>query len=151
MVRGWLTRWVSIQGLLGLLLLTLPAAAKGGHGSGYGGGHCGHGGGGHGGAHFAGPHAVGGGHGQAYRDRVLTDDPRAVWHCGFNPVQLGTSPAAVQHSCGAPETARQVVFADEWGEHVIDVWSYQPPDSQVHILKFENGALISVEAVGPAR
>jgi len=57
----------------------------------------------------------------------------------------------VQRKCGAPESTRQVVYGDGQTEQVIDVWSYLPRDSQVHILKFENGALLSVEAVGPAR
>ncbi len=150
MVRGWLTKWAGAQSLLGLLLLTPLAAGKGGHGGGHGGhaaGHCGRAGGGH----VSVPHAVGSGHARAYRDRLVTDDPRSVWHCGFNAVQVGATSAAVRRSCGAPETMRQVVFADEQGEHVIDVWSYQPLDSQVRILKFEAGSLISVEAVGPAR
>ena len=82
---------------------------------------------------------------------MVTDEPRAAWRCGFNLVELGTSPAAVQRSCGAPETTRQVVFADDLGEHVIDVWSYQPQGSAVRILKFDNGALISVEVLGTAR
>ena len=146
MVRGR----ALIQSLLGLLLVTSLADAKGGHG-GHGAGHCAHAGGHANGAHVAVPHGVGSGHGQAYRDRMLSEEPRAIWRCGFNTVQLGTSPATVQHSCGAPETARQVVFADERGEHVIDVWSYQPPGSAVRILKFENGSLISVEAVGSTR
>lgn len=138
MVRGWLMRWL---GVLGLLSVTSLAAAKGGHGT----GHCAHSGGGHsGGGHVLVPHRVGSVHGAAYRDRLPPHDPRAVWHCGFNTVQLGTSAAEVQRGCGAPETMRQVVFADEQGEHVIDVWSYQPPGAPVRILKFENGALISL-------
>jgi len=148
-------RLACVHGLLALLLVSPLAAAKGGHGGGHCGGHGGHGAhGGHGGgqAHGAVPH-VGSGHAHAlpWDDRLVSVDPRALWHCGFTPVMFGQSPAAVQRSCGAPETTRQVVYGDAHGEHVIDVWSYQPKDSQLRLLKFENGTLISVEAIGPSR
>ena len=135
---------LGLQALLALLCASELAVAKGGgHG-----GSCGHGGHGAGHAHVT--HASGGGGGRVPWLPARAD-PRQVWHCGFFPINLGISPVVVQRSCGAPETARQVVYGDDQGEHVIDVWSYHPPDSAVHVLKFDNGALISVEIVGPPR
>jgi hypothetical protein len=134
------------------MLLTTFASAKGGHGGGHGGGHCGgHGGHGGGHAHAAVTHVGGHAHASAWDEHLLKVDPRAVWQCGFTPVLIGESSAVVKQHCGAPETARQVIYGDARGEHVIDVWSYQPRNSQVRILKFENGTLLSVEAIGPSR
>lgn len=56
----------------------------------------------------------------------------------------------VQRACGPPATAKQVVYQAADGERVIDVWSYQPASSAVRILKFEDGALVSLRAVGPS-
>jgi len=148
MVRGWLTGLLGVRGLLALLLVARLADAKGGPGG--HGGHCGH-------AAHSGGHPHGGvphvSHGTSHPSpwHPPATDERQVWHCGFFPVLLGMSPVTVQRNCGAPETTRQTVYGDDRGEHVIDVWSYQPRDAQVRILKFENGALISVVPVGPAR
>ncbi|HEY3666937.1 MAG TPA: hypothetical protein VGL19_13080, partial [Polyangiaceae bacterium] len=65
-------------------------------------------------------------------------------------VVLGETPAMVQRACGPPATARQVVYQAATGEHVVDVWSYQPPGAPLRMLRFEDGELVSLKAVGPS-
>jgi hypothetical protein len=126
--------------------------AKGGHGGGHGGGHCsGHTG--HGSGHASTFHEATSFHGAAtpaWLARPPPINPDQVWQCGAQLVVLGETPAMVQRACGPPATAQQVVYRAASGERVIDVWSYQPVGSAVRMLRFEDGALVSLKAVGPS-
>jgi hypothetical protein len=130
-------------------LYPAPVLAKGGHGGGHGGGHCsGHTG--HGSGHASTYHAATSFHGTstpAWLARPLPVNPDQVWQCGTQLVVLGETPAMVQRACGPPATAQQVVYQAATGERVVDVWSYQPPGSAVRMLRFEDGALVSLKAV----
>jgi Protein of unknown function (DUF2845) len=132
-------------------LHSVPALAKGGHGAGHGGGHCGHAG--HGSGHASTYHSATSLHGAptpTWFAQPQPVNPDQVWQCGTQLVVLGETPAMVQRSCGPPATAQQVVYQAATGEQVIDVWSYQPVGAAVRVLKFEDGALVSLRAVGPS-
>jgi hypothetical protein len=132
-------------------LQSAPALAKGGHRGGHGGGHCGHAG--HGSGHVSTYHSatsVQGAVTPGWLNQPQPSNPDEVWQCGTQLVVLGETPATVQRFCGPPATAQQVVYQAAAGERVVDAWSYQPAGSAVRILKFEDGALVSLGAVGPS-
>jgi hypothetical protein len=138
--------------LVALVVLRLtPSFAKGGHSAGHGGGHCGHSG--HGSGHAAAYHtptSFRSSPAPAWLAPPARENPDQVWQCGVQLVVLGETPAMVQRACGPPATARQVVYQSATGEHVVDVWSYQPTGSPVRMLRFENGELVSLKAIGPS-
>jgi hypothetical protein len=80
---------------------------------------------------------------------AATNQPRPSLAMRVQLVVLGETPAMVQRACGPPVTAQQVVYQAASGERVVDVWSYQPAGSAVRMLRFEDGALVSLKAVGP--
>jgi hypothetical protein len=158
---------------IGASIAPAPAFARGG---GHGGG--GHGSGGHGGSHAGAGRGGGGGprgggtrdgHGSGSSRRGSVDGSRLYgggriypWvpppivldgsrglQCSGVYVATGDHQDDVFRACGEPTSTRRVVYATRDAEVVVEVWSYERPNTARRTLRFENGVLTSIDVVGP--
>jgi hypothetical protein len=68
--------------------------------------------------------------------------------CSGVDISPGAPQGFVLDACGAPSATRQVIYATQRGEQVIDVWSYARPNAVTRTLRFEGGILTSIDTVG---
>jgi hypothetical protein len=71
--------------------------------------------------------------------------------CSGSLIQLGDAPDRVRKLCGSPTSVRNVVYAQRTGEIILEVWRYQRTGWLDRELRFQNGELVSVYAIGPTR